>query len=57
MTATRSAYRPAPPKALAGVGNTLVIVLFSIVAAIWLTLITQVVRVRRICRVIPQTVA
>ena len=57
VTAARSAYRPAPPKALAGVGDTLVIVLFSIVAAIWLTLITQVVRVRHICRVIPQTVA
>jgi Ni/Fe-hydrogenase subunit HybB-like protein len=55
VTVARSAYRPAPPKALAGVGNVLVIVLFSIVAAIWLTLITQVVRVRRVCRVIPQT--
>jgi len=50
VTAARSAYHPAPAKPLAGVGNVLVLVLFAIVAAIWLTLITQVWRVRRVCR-------
>jgi molybdopterin-containing oxidoreductase family membrane subunit len=50
VTVARSAYVPAHPKALAGVGNVLVIVLFAIVAAIWLTLIAQVWRVRRVCR-------
>ena len=50
VTIARSAYTPAPTKALAGVGNVLVIVLFAIVAAIWLTLATQVWRVRRVCR-------
>jgi hypothetical protein len=50
VTVARSAYHPAPPKPLAGVGKILVVVLFAIVAAIWLTLLTQVVRVRRVCR-------
>ena len=49
VTVARSAYRPAPDKPLAGVGNVMVIVLFSIVAAIWLTLVTQIWRVRRVC--------
>ena len=48
ITVARSAYTPAPPKPLAGLGNGLVIALFSIVAAIWLTLITQIWRVRRV---------
>jgi len=55
VTIARSAYNPAPTKALAGVGNVLVIVLFSIVAAIWLTLATQVWRVRRVCREVHET--
>jgi hypothetical protein len=50
VTVAQPAYHPAPPKPLAGVGNILVIVLFSIVAAIWLTLGAQVWRVRRACR-------
>jgi len=48
ITVARSAYTPAPPKPLAGLGNGLVIALFAIVAAIWLTLITQIWRVRRV---------
>jgi len=50
----RSAYRPAPAKPLAGVGNIMVVVLFTIVAAIWLTLLAQIWRVRRVCRGIRQ---
>jgi hypothetical protein len=50
VTVAQSAYHPAPPKPLASVGKILVVVLFAIVAAIWLTLLTQVVRVRRVCR-------
>jgi molybdopterin-containing oxidoreductase family membrane subunit len=50
VTVARSAYNPAPPKPLAGVGNVLIVVLFAIVAAIWLTLAAQVVRIRRVCR-------
>lgn len=50
VTVARSAYHPAPAKPLAGVGNVMVIVLFSIVAAIWFTLITQIWRVRRVTR-------
>ena len=50
VTVARSNYDPAPPKPLAGVGNVLVVALFAIVAAIWLTLAAQVVRVRRVCR-------
>jgi len=50
VTVARSAYHPAPPKPLAGVGKILVGALFTIVAAIWLTLIAQIWRVRRVCR-------
>jgi len=50
VTVARSAYNPAPPKPLAGVGKGLVGALFTIVAAVWLTLATQVWRVRRVCR-------
>jgi len=50
VTVARSAYHPAPAEPLAGVGNVMVIVLFSIVAAIWVTLITQIWRVRRVTR-------
>jgi len=50
VTVARSAYHPAPPKALASVGNVLIVALFAIVAAIWLTLIAQIWRVRRVCR-------
>lgn len=50
----RSAYTPTPPKPLARVGNVLVIALFAIVAAIWLTLGAQVWRVRRVCRSVPE---
>ena len=49
VTVARSAYHPAPPKPLAGVGNVMVGVLFIIVAAVWLTLAAQVWRVRRVC--------
>ena len=52
VTIARSAYHPAPAKPLASVGNVLVVVLFGIVASIWLTLITQIWRVRRVCRVV-----
>jgi molybdopterin-containing oxidoreductase family membrane subunit len=54
VTAARSAYTPAPAKPLASVGNVLVIALFAIVASIWLTLIVQVWRVRRVCRRLPE---
>ena len=54
MTVAKSAYHPAPPKPLAGVGKDVVLFLFAVVAAIWLTLITQVARVRRVCRVTPK---
>lgn len=50
VTVAKSAYRPSPPKSLAGVGKVLVVALFMIVTAIWLTLGAQVVRVRRACR-------
>ena len=52
VTTARSAYHPAPAKPLASVGNVLVVVLFAVVASIWLTLITQIWRVRRVCRVV-----
>jgi hypothetical protein len=55
VTVARSAYHPAPAKPLASVGNVLVMALFAIVAAIWLTLVTQVLRVRRVCRGVQQT--
>jgi len=50
VTSAQSAYRPGPPKPLAGAGKILVVALFAIVASIWLTLGAQVVRVRRVCR-------
>jgi len=48
ITVARSAYNPAPPKPLAGVGKGLVVALFAIVTAIWLTMAAQVWRVRRV---------
>ncbi|MEO8518503.1 MAG: NrfD/PsrC family molybdoenzyme membrane anchor subunit [Dermatophilaceae bacterium] len=54
VTVAKSAYRPAPAKPLAGVGKNLVIFLLSVVALVWLTLITQVIRVRRVCKVTPK---
>jgi Ni/Fe-hydrogenase subunit HybB-like protein len=51
VTAAKSAYTPSEPKLLAKVGHTMVYVLFGIVAAIWLTLIAQIIRLRRVCRV------
>jgi Ni/Fe-hydrogenase subunit HybB-like protein len=51
VTVAKSAYTPAPPKPLANVGKVLVLVLFAIVATIWLTLATQILRLRRVCRV------
>jgi Ni/Fe-hydrogenase subunit HybB-like protein len=54
VTVAKSAYHPAPPKPLASVGKDLVFFLFAVVVAIWLTLITQVARVRRVCRVTPK---
>jgi Ni/Fe-hydrogenase subunit HybB-like protein len=50
VTTATSAYNPAPAKPLASVGKVLVICLFAIVAAIWLTLVTQIWRVRRVCQ-------
>jgi len=50
VTVAQSGYHPAPAKPLASLGKILVIALFAIVAAIWLTLVTQVLRVRRVCR-------
>ena len=57
ITVARSAYTPAPDKPLAGVGKGLVVALFAIVAAIWLTLIAQVWRVRRVTRAIQEPTA
>jgi Ni/Fe-hydrogenase subunit HybB-like protein len=54
VTVAQSAYHPAPAKPLASVGKILVIALFAIVAAIWLTLVAQVLRVRRVCRGVQQ---
>ncbi|MEP7192966.1 MAG: NrfD/PsrC family molybdoenzyme membrane anchor subunit, partial [Actinomycetota bacterium] len=48
ITVARSAYTPAPPKPLADLGKGLILALFTIVAAIWLTLIAQIWRVRRV---------
>ena len=50
VTVAKSAYTPPADKPLAGVGKVLVVVLFTIVAGVWLTLGAQVVRVRRVCR-------
>jgi Ni/Fe-hydrogenase subunit HybB-like protein len=49
VTVAQSAYHPALAKPLASVGKVLVIALFAIVAAIWLTLVAQIWRVRRVC--------
>jgi len=57
VTVAKSAYHPAAAKPLAGIGNVLVIALFVIVAAVWLTLATQVWRVRLVCRVVPKPAA
>ena len=57
VTAAQPAYTPPPPKPLAAAGQALIKALFIIVALIWLTLITQVIRVRRVCRPIPQATA
>jgi Ni/Fe-hydrogenase subunit HybB-like protein len=57
VTVAKSVYHPAAAKPLASVGNVLVIALFAIVAAVWLTLATQVWRVRRVCRVVPEPAA
>jgi len=54
VTVARSIYHPAPAKPLASVGNVLVLALFAIVAAIWLTLVAQIWRVRRVCRGVQQ---
>jgi len=54
VTVAQSPYRPAPAKPLASVGKILVLCLFAIVAAIWLTLVTQIWRVRRVCRGVAQ---
>ena len=50
VTVAQSLYHPAPAKPLASVGDVLVLALFAIVAAIWLTLVTQIWRVRHVCR-------
>lgn len=49
VTSAQSAYRPAPPKPLAGLGKITVGVLLMIVVLIWLTLAVQIIRVRRAC--------
>jgi hypothetical protein len=54
VAVAQSPYRPAPAKPLASVGKILVLCLFAIVAAIWLTLVTQIWRVRRVCRGVAQ---
>jgi Ni/Fe-hydrogenase subunit HybB-like protein len=50
VTAAKPAYTPGPPKPLAAVGHALAKALFFIVATVWILLIAQVVRVRRVCR-------
>jgi molybdopterin-containing oxidoreductase family membrane subunit len=54
VTVARSAYHPAPPRPLAGLGRDLIGVLFTLVALVWITLVAQVVRIRRACRVVPE---
>src|SRR6266568_1730796 len=51
VTSAQPAYRPAPPKPLAGLGKITVGVLLMIVVLLWLTLAVQIIRVRRACRV------
>jgi molybdopterin-containing oxidoreductase family membrane subunit len=55
VTVARSAYTPAPPKALAGAGGVLIKALFIIVASIWILLISQIIRIRMVCRPRPKT--
>jgi molybdopterin-containing oxidoreductase family membrane subunit len=50
VTVARSPYLPAPPKPFTGVGKGLIGVLLAVLVAIWLTLATQVWRIRRVCR-------
>lgn len=50
ITSARSVYQPAPPKPFATVGKATVGVLLTTVVLIWLTLMIQVIRVRRACR-------
>lgn len=50
VTQAANLYRPTPPRMLAGVGETLAITLFGLVALVLIILIAQVVRVRRACR-------
>ncbi|TFC32994.1 hypothetical protein E3T34_01305 [Cryobacterium sp. TMT1-62] len=49
VTVGQSAYHPAEPKPFVTTGKVTVIAIFTIVAAIWLTLTVQVVKVRRVC--------
>ena len=49
ITVATSAYHPAPQKPLANVGYVTIKVLLVIVALIWVLLIAQLVRVRRVC--------
>ena len=55
MTVARSAYTPAPPKALAGAGGVLIKALFIIVASVWVLLIAQIIRIRMVCRPQPKS--
>ncbi|WP_233199090.1 hypothetical protein, partial [Cryobacterium sp. M23] len=49
VTVGQSTYHPAEPKPFVTMGKVTVISIFTIVAAIWLTLTVQVVKVRRVC--------
>jgi len=55
VTVARSAYTPAPPKALAGAGGVLIKALFIIVASVWVLLIAQIIRIRMVCRPQPKS--
>lgn len=50
VTEAVSQYAPPPPRALAGVGRTLAFTLFGLVIIVFIILVAQVVRVRRVCR-------
>lgn len=54
VTAARSAYAPAAPKALEGAAAVLVQALFLVVLIVWVLLATQVIRVLRVCRHAPE---
>jgi hypothetical protein len=54
VTVAKSAFTPAPPKALDGAGRALIKALALIVLTVWLLLITQVLRVVRTCRRVPK---